>query len=56
METWFTFNGVGILLTTGRHLHEIQNWPAWEPDVILSVYEGEVRVLRSKPNMVLLTK
>jgi hypothetical protein len=47
MEQWFVFNGVRILLTTGAALHEIQSWPPWQPEVILSICRDQVRVLHA---------
>jgi hypothetical protein len=39
METWFEFNGVRILLTTGQTLEEIQAADKIETaDLILSIY------------------
>lgn len=46
MEQWITFNDVLILLTTGESLHEVQNWPDREPEVIISVCRGHLRVLK----------
>lgn len=44
MEQSITFNGVRILLTTGKSISEIQNFIG-EADVILSVYPDCVQVL-----------
>lgn len=44
MEQLITFNGVRILLTTGKTLSEVQNFIG-EADVILSVYPDCVQVL-----------
>lgn len=45
MEQLIVFNGVKILLTTGQTLSEIQNFLEFKPDIIISVYPGDVRVL-----------
>lgn len=44
MEQFILFNGVRILLTTGKRLSEVQNFVN-QADVILSVYPDEVMVL-----------
>ena len=36
-----------VLLTTGSRLHEVQNYVD-RADVIISVYPGEVRILRAQ--------
>jgi len=46
MEQLVEFNGVKILLTTGESLHEVQNFLDEDPDIILSVYPGRLRILK----------
>jgi hypothetical protein len=41
------FNGVKILLTTGQSLSEVQNFLD-QADVVISVYPGDVRILREQ--------
>ena len=51
MEQRIKFNGVKILLTTGRSQHEIQNFVDEEFDLILSVYPGDIRVLEVRDGL-----
>lgn len=44
MEQLIEFNGVTICLTTGSDMNQVQHW--LEADVILSVYPGEVQILK----------
>ena len=46
-EALLTFNGVKILLTTGQRMSEVQNFLGERPDIVISVYPGDVRILQA---------
>ena len=46
MEKLLIFNGLKILLTTGQCLSEVQSYLDHDPDIILSIYRGDVRIIK----------
>lgn len=48
MEQLIDFNGVKLVLTTGEHMDEVQNFLD-EGDYFISVYPGRLKLIGGRP-------